>query len=1040
MSKELPPAFPLDEREEALWMLQRVFPEDGISNVAIAAHLIARVDPEILNDAALLIVARHAILRSQVRIKDGRPYRVIRKPAEVSGRIGLRSSTRASLDADMRDVARQPFNLSRDELFRFTLFELQDGAQVLLVVIHHLAIDAVSAYQFLDDLTDAYQGLASGASVPAQRAADLVQPPPEPTPESIRYWSERMAGLRPGGMLLHAADYTSTRTSFAGGRYRRALAASTADSVRRLRRSTSASSNAVMLAGYLALLLRHGAGPDLVVGVPLNLRTSTLADAVGNFFTTVPLALQATVRTTFAELVDSTLTTFMDALEHRDLSYEGMIRRFGADDYDWQSPVFRHMFNFWPSAAPSKIQRGWLAEVHQIDTGYSRYDLEFVVSSNAGGYHLQVACRSDVHDESFVRRLADRYEMLLASAADDPEREIGRLAMATHHDQVAEQANRTVVRWDGPQTAPAMISAQIKTRPGNVAIASPAAAISYQGLGQLAGRVCSRLRADGVAPGDIVAVAAGRGPASAAAILAAWNAGAAYLPLDPAQPAERLRYQLSDSGAVALVADTATIQRLGCEARVLVPTEEIFSAMPGADETDDVTAAGAAEVTPESTAYVIYTSGSTGKPKAVQITHGNLANVLRHFGQLLQFGPGQKMLWLTTISFDISALEFLVPLSCGGTVVVADDEAQTRPDRLAEIIDEFAVDVVQATPTTWRMVAGLDRIDLTGRWLLCGGEPLSGALAGRLLATGGRLVNVYGPTETTIWSTAELVRQQPLAGNLTVGRPIANTAIAVVDEFGADCPVDVVGEVVIGGAGVAAGYLRRADLTAERFIQHARMGRAYRTGDLGRWCPDGRLALHGRLDRQVKVHGGRIELDEVESVLKSHPGVNAAAVLLQQPGQLAEALAAFVVPRADVTTQELWDHAAAHLPRYAVPSTITLVAALPASPNGKTDYARLAAAPDGLEPAAPASQLAVADDLADEVTAWLVAQWRDLLDNPGIDADSNLFLSGGQSLLAISITDQLCQRYDVDLPPLAIFENPTPRGLAAAVKSHRARE
>jgi acyl-coenzyme A synthetase/AMP-(fatty) acid ligase/acyl carrier protein len=383
-----------------------------------------------------------------------------------------------------------------------------------------------------------------------------------------------------------------------------------------------------------------------------------------------------------------------------------------------------------------------------------------------------------------------------------------------------------------------------------------------------------------------------------------------------------------------------------------------------------------------------------------------------------------------------------MPLSSGGTVVVADGNAQTRAGRLIEVIKEFDVDVVQATPTTWRMITGLGRIDLAGRWLLCGGEPLSAGLASRLLETGGRLINVYGPTETTIWSTAEPIQAKEQTSNPTVGGPIANTAIAVVDEFGADCPVDVVGEVIIGGTGVAAAYLDRPDLTAERFIQHEKIGRAYRTGDLGRWCPDGRLALHGRMDRQVKVHGGRVELDEVESVLKSHPSVEAAAVLLRHAGQLAEALTAFVVPAAHVSAEDLWSHASSHLPSYAVPSTITLVAELAVNSSGKTDYARLAALAETRQdsaatPAGPVAEPAQAGELTDEITAWLVDQWSRLLDNPDIHPDSNLFLSGGQSLLAISITDELRMRYDVDLPSLAIFENPTPRGLSTAVRAHQ---
>jgi len=1040
--RELQQAGPLDDRDEALWMLQRLFPGDGISNVGLAVHLAARVDPKTLHDAVLLTVQRYTMLRSLVQIQDGRPCRVIRSPAEVSAHIDLSSSTRASLDADMRDVARRPFDVEHDELARFTLFELPDAAQVLLVVIHHLAIDALSISKFLDDLAVSYQSLAAGASVlPVPGAAEPADRAPAPRPESLRYWSEywseRIAGLHPAGMLLESACYTGARASFAGGRYRRAMSASTPDAVRRLRRSTRASSNVVMLAAYLALLLRHGAGPDLVVGLPLNLRTSGQADAVGNYFGTVPLVVRATPRTSFAELVDDTLTEFMQALEHRDLSYEGMIRRFHRDDYDWQTPIFRHVFNFMPTLPQHLTYHGWVAEAHRIDTGYSRYDLEFVAGPKAGNNHLQVAYRRDVHDESFVRRLADRYETLLCSAADDPDQEIGRLSMATDHDKVAEVANRTAVRWRGPKTTPGMVAAQIAGRPADLAIVSSAGAVSYQRLDQLAGRVYDRLAAGAVTSGDIVAVAAGRGPAAAAALLGAWRAGATYLPLDPAQPTERLRYQLTDSRADALIGDGATIQRLAPAARVLVPTEEILSTSWPADAAHLASAAGERELDPESIAYIIYTSGSTGKPKAVQITHSSLANVLRHYSTVLEFGAGKKMLWLSTLAFDTSALELFVPLSCGGTAVVADDQAQTRPDRLVEIIGEFGADVVQATPTTWRMVAGLERVDLTGCWLLCGGEPLDGALARRLLATGARLINEYGLTETTIYSTIERVQQQTLAGDPTAGRPIANTAIAVLDEFGADCPVDVVGEVVIGGAGVGAGYLRRPDLTAERFIHHDRIGRAYRTGDLGRWSPDGRLILHGRMDRQVKVHGARVELDEVESVLQSHPCVQAAAVLLQQPGQLTEALAAFVVPRAEVTTQELWSHAARILPSYAMPSTIMLVEALPTSPNAKTDYAQLAALPQS--DAASANQPVVADDLTDEVTAWLVAEWRDLLDNPSIHADSNLFLSGGQSLLAISITAQVCQRYGLDLPTLAIFENPTPRGLAAAVKAHRER-
>ena len=596
MSKNVQPILSLDEREEALWMLQRLFPGEGISNIGLAVYLSSRADPEIMRKAAVSVVQRHAMLRSLVRVQDGRACRVLRDPAEVSLLVDTRTSTRASLEADLRDVARQPFDLGQDELTRFTLFELPDASQVLLVTIHHLAIDALAVPQFLNDLASAYQTLASGSAQPseAQRVTPVRETPP-PAEESLRYWRERMGRLRPGNMLLSAVDYVGTTTSFAGGRFERAMSASVADAVRELRLRTRASDNVVLLAAYLTLLMRHGAGPDLVVGLPVSLRTDRQASSVGNYFSTVPLAVSATPLTTFTELVDDTLTAFIEAFEHRDLSYEGMVSRFGHGDQDWQTPLFRHMFNFLPSGPKSVGRQDWAAETKVIDTGYSRYDLEFVVSSSPKGYSIQVAYRSDLHDESFVRRLADRYEVLLSAAASDPEQAIGRLPMTTFHDKVVERANQTTVTWPGPRTTAGMITAEITDRPADVAIASPESQLTYQRLGQLARLVGARLTARDIGSGDVVAVATGRGPATAAAILATWGIGAAYLPMDPAQPAERLRYQLRDSGASALVADSETITQLADPTLVLVqadPTlvlvqaDEALFAEPASEEAD----------------------------------------------------------------------------------------------------------------------------------------------------------------------------------------------------------------------------------------------------------------------------------------------------------------------------------------------------------------------------------------------------------------------------------------------------------------------
>jgi amino acid adenylation domain-containing protein len=1029
-------AMPLDDREEALWMLQRLFPEDGVSNIAIAFTLLTEVNLEVLQKSVLWVIRLHPMLRSVVRVVDGRAVRVFRTPTSVNATISVHASTRTSLDADMLVQVRRAFDIERDELARFSIFELPDGGRILLVVIHHIAFDAPSIPRFLEDLASAYHGyIATGEFSDIAPVPTSALQPVEASQESLNYWSSRLPDMRPGAMLLDVTDYASAPASFIGKRYERPMSPSVSSALRKLRQYKQTTDNIVLLAAYLLLLLRHGAGPDLVVGIPLSLRSEDQSDSVGCYFSTVPLAVQADPRISFAELVERTHDNYMAAFKHRDFSYESMIRRFRHDDFDWQAPVFRHLFNFLPSAPePKNTARHYLIErAWQIDGGYSRYDLEFVLRSRRQGHELQIAYRQDLHDAGFIRRLYDKYETLLLSAAADPECEVGRLPMTTDHDMTIDLANRTSTRWRGPQTVAGMIDTQIGARAQHAALATTTETISYRALGQLTDRISARLAAGGVRAGDLVAVVAARGRDSAAAILATWRVGAAYLPLDPAHPAARLRFELQDAGVTAIVADGETLQRFSDSAKLLISTEDLASASLAGEVTGQPAGSPVPrrEPDPDSVAYVIYTSGSTGKPKGVRITHSNLANVVRHFGSTLDFDLHTKMLWLTTLAFDISALEFMLPLSFGGTTVVADDQARVKPELLLEIITKFDVDIIQATPTIWRMITGKGHVDLTGRRLLCGGEPLSRGLAQQLLTTGAQLINVYGPTETTIWSTAEPVTHG-FEGDPVVGRPIANTTVAVVDEFGADCPVDVVGQVVIGGTGVGAGYLRRSDLTAARFIRHEKIGRGFLTGDLGRWRPDGRLALHGRADRQVKVHGGRLELDEVESVLELHPMVKSAAVVLHRPGQVAEALAAFVVPAGEVELNDLRDFAAQQLPAYAVPSIITLVGALPANASGKTDYARLAEVDSAARPVTPAPDV---QPHADEVTAWLIGVWRNRLGDPALHQDSNLFLSGGQSLIAIAITDQVREHYGVDLADLAIFKYPTPRRLAAEVKA-----
>jgi amino acid adenylation domain-containing protein len=558
----------------------------------------------------------------------------------------------------------------------------------------------------------------------------------------------------------------------------------------------------------------------------------------------------------------------------------------------------------------------------------------------------------------------------------------------------------------------------------------PAGTTSYAQLLGAAAAMRTRLVAAGVRPGDVVGVTAGRSARTAAAVLGIWAAGAAYLPLDPGHPVPRLAFQVAELGCPVLV-DSGGLPAELAGRRTVLTVSDPRDAAPPTDR-----AVLPRRATLPDLAYVMYTSGSTGQPKGVGITHHNLANVVDHFSALLDAGPQLTVTWLTTFAFDISALELVLPLTAGGRVVVVPDEVRTEPAALLDVIDRHGVTVVQATPTTWRLVAATARAGLQRCTLLCGGEPLLPTLARQLLDTGARVFNVYGPTETTIWSTArELTESAP--DDVGVGQPIANTQVAVVDPRGRPLPPFVRGELCIAGAGVAPGYCRRPDLTAQRFAQHPELGRSYLTGDVASWRADGSLELFGRQDRQVKLRGHRIELAEIENVLTADPLVRAAAVDLRADGPDAEAyLVAFVECPAN-RVREVWDHVAARLPAYSVPERIVAVDALPTTPNGKVDVSGLSALPAtaAVEGNGDANADTTADTTASRATA-LVAIWRSLLvRRDAVDEGTNFFLAGGNSLLALRLLAEIRKLTNAPITLMSVFRAPTPRLMATLIES-----
>lgn len=577
-----------------------------------------------------------------------------------------------------------------------------------------------------------------------------------------------------------------------------------------------------------------------------------------------------------------------------------------------------------------------------------------------------------------------------------------------------------------------LVEAQVDRTPGAVAVVGRDRSATYAELDAEANRLAAHLLSLGTGTGGVVGLCLSRTVDMVVALLAVLKAGGTYLPLDPEYPPERLRFMLEDSGATAVVTDQgllgllpATPGHVVCLDRDRAAIAALPAARPGL------------AFDQEQVAYLIYTSGSTGRPKGVQVPHRGLVNLVAALRHRPGLGPHDVVVAVTTLSFDIAVVELWLPLTVGARVVLASADVAASPAALAALIEQAQVTFVQATPATYRMLVDAGWPARPGLRVLCGGEAMPVSLAAALLRRGVELWNMYGPTETTVWSTAARITRPRDA--LSIGRPLANTTVHVLDPALEPVAVGVPGELHIGGAGVTHGYLGRPELTAERFVDDpfdATPGaRLYRTGDLVRWSGDGSIEFLGRLDHQVKVRGHRVELGEVEAALELQPGVRAAVVAAAADPSGSSRLVAYLVPGADpATVTELRHRLQAVLPAYMVPSAFVTLEAFPLTPNGKVDRA-------ALPPPPPARPELLGDFVPprNPTEVALAAVWSDVLGLDGVGVEDDFFELGGHSLLALQVVAEVRRSLDVDLSPGSLYEAPTVAELAARVLARAGR-
>jgi amino acid adenylation domain-containing protein len=1022
---------PLTAEQSQLWLHAQMAPDMPLYNESITIHRLGKYDHRALEMALSEIVRRHAIWRTAFHDVDGELQQAIADPMPIS----LALIDISHLPEDARDAeavrlatedARAPIPFDTAPLFRARVVKLGEEEHRLYLTLHHIIFDGVSIYRTLVPelaaLVSAYEkGEPSPLAEPALQYADyaawqLDQADPSAIAKQVETWRTILAEPLPRLDLAGDRPRAALPTH-AGSMEVFLLPDALIEKLKHLARAEGATLYMVLLAAYKAMLFRYTGDEDIIVGgVTDTRRRPELQPLMGYFLNTMALRSRPSGDRPFRAYLAEVKASVIGALGATDVPFDRLIRALDIKRGTGTHPLFNTLFSIEPPVEP--FPDGWDLTQMDVTVGAAKYDLYLELDERPEGFAGRFLYSTELFDVATIRRMIGHWTRLLEGVAADPATPLAALPMldaseretlaATWNDTAQALPHGSVVDW---------FAAQATAQPDATALVHNDESWSYARLATASDTIAARLVAEGVTPGALVGLALGRSPWMVAAMLGVAKAGAAYLPLDPGFPPSRLALIAEDARPALVLVEPDTADALPAGAAPLLTLARDWPDTPFAGPAID----------PESLAYVLYTSGSTGKPKGVEIPHAALVNLLMGMQQAPGFARGETLLAVTTLSFDIAELELWLPLVSGGTVVIASREAASDMAELIALLERVQPDVLQATPATWRGLIESGWRGAPSLRVLCGGEKLPRALADQLLPRVGEVWNMYGPTETTIWST--VARVEPGTGAIPIGHPIANTVVRVLDSAGNDLPIGAVGELLIGGRGLATGYRGRPDLTAERFVEH-RGERLYRTGDLGRWRADGVLECLGRTDNEEKIRGFRVAIEEVEGALAKLPGVSGAAVKAWPDASGERALAGYIVGPGDA---HVWrELLASSLPEYMIPTKFVAMDALPLTPNGKVDRNALP------EPGVSTSRNTEPPATPEEVR--LAAIWCAVLQVEQVARYDDFFDLGGHSLLIARLLRRVQAEYNIRLPMAALFRAPRLADMAELIATGRAAE
>ncbi|MDX2055558.1 MAG: amino acid adenylation domain-containing protein [Polyangiaceae bacterium] len=1021
----------LSSSQQRIWYLEKLEPGTPLHTIGVEFELQGALDVRALGVALKALANRHEVLRARFPLGAEGPELLISNTPLVQLQVtdlrGVPDAVHQCEAAERAEVA-LPFDVQTDPLLRCRVFLLEPQRSLLVLVVHHIIWDGWSQNVFERELLALYAAEVTGkpADLPElafqfsdYAAWQRLYPSGTDLESDLAYWKGVLAPPLPS--LELRSDFPRPAVlSSAGDVVTLELPNALLQQFEALARAERASLFMTLLAGYVALLARSTGDSEIVVGIPVANRSPEETEPlIGMFVNTLPLRLRLDPEWAFKALLRHVRDVCLEAFEHQEVPFEKLVEAVAPARDLRRTPIFQTMFSFEDAGEQAYRPEAPLSvsERRSISAGVSRTDASVWLSRNSRGLSVAFEYATDLFERGTIVELGQRYVRLLSALIQNPDHRVAATAWLAPADR--EQLLR---RHHGPVVALPQIGgfhelfeSQAQRAPARIAVSFEGAYLSYGGLEQRANDLAQHLIQRGAGRGCLVGVAVPRSLDLLVTLLAILKTGAGYLPLSPQDPSERLSYIVQDAAPVGVVTTQSVQQRLPALPGWLVCLDEGYTALQSdSNSVPDLTRSL------DDTAYVIYTSGSTGKPKGVRVQHRNVVNFLGSMARRPGLKADDVLAAVTTLSFDIAVLELFLPLTVGARVELVSEEVGRDGAALGRQLGLSGATLLQATPATWRLLLAAEWQPPPNFRALSGGEPFPLDLLEPLLKRCSEVWNMYGPTETTVWSTcARLSATSPI----TLGEPIDNTTLYVLDPEFQPVPYGVPGELFIAGAGVAAGYLHREELSRQRFVADPFSSepgaRMYRTGDRVWQERDGALRFGGRFDQQVKIRGFRIELAEIESVLSEHPAIKNCLVNVWQPQAGDARLVAYITcHERPPTVTDLRAHLRRQLPDYMVVQHVVVLDQLPLTPSGKLDRMAL---PPPTAVAAPNDAGSIAPRTIQE--RYLAAIWREILGIEDVSIGDNFFDRGGHSLLSIQVIARIRHDKGVELSPALFLLN-----------------